>query len=116
MTGTASSSVDRDRSIIEVIASATNKRQAAKIRDVRSTRTLYFTQHDGLREYWVRGHQDGVYVFGKTNGAIHLARLTSPGRLSGMLAAATGVEVISDRSELPDGILRMYAANSGGDD
>lgn len=114
MTTTTTTGADRDRSIIEVIANATNKRQAAKIRDVRSTKTLYFTQPGG-REYWVRGHQNGVYVFGKTGGSIHLARLTTPGRLSGMLDAATSVDVISERSELPEGILRMYAA-SGGDD
>lgn len=103
----ATTPADRDRSFIDVLKAATNPRQAAKIRDTRSTRSLYLA-HECGREYWARGHPDGMYIYGRGHdGGTHLARLIDPGRLSGVIHGADHVDVVSKRHQLPSGILRM---------
>lgn len=85
----------------EVLKSATNRRQAAKIRDVRSAATLYLRFRGG-HEGYVKGQSGGVYLaaYGR-GGGLYMGQYPSPGELSAFIAGADEIRVVHKWRRLP---------------
>lgn len=95
-----------DAAIISALQVATNKRQAAKIRDVSSTATLCLERENGF-EMWARGVNEGLYVaeFNAQNAYVN-AGLYKLGRVAIVAQDAVEIRVVRDREELPEEIRR----------
>lgn len=107
------SSRTRDRGYIDVLAHYLNRRQAAKIRDASNVVTLHVRLDSGI-EYWIRGVDEGIWVYAKGNGGGFMwSRIVDHGRLSTLLDTTTNHEIIHNYDDVPG---RIRQGPKGGTD
>lgn len=91
----------RDRSYIDVLAYYLNKRQAAKIRDTSNLTTLVAKRDSGIT-YWIRGVDNGIWVYAKgPGGGYAWDRIIDPGGLSTLLDGFADYTVLHNYQDVP---------------
>lgn len=103
---------DRDRGYIDVLAHHLNRRQAAKIRDTSNVTTLVVKRKSGIT-YWIRGVDNGVWVYAKgAGGGYAWDRIIDHTGLSTLLDDFDDYHVLHNYQDVPK---RIRDGPNGGD-